>query len=203
MLCCFPQARNLSSVVNTGASHLNSLALVHLPWSCRWDPRLWPLELMETRPCPQSHPAEHQAEQLLGESRSTLRLHEAVAGHLSPRAGLPFPILGHSLAPGLGTAGSIWLGQEVLWITVSCRWNSPGLGADLLGWGCLSSHTYRQVPKAVCFCAHGCVCTYMHMIKTGFVQESSVCNLCSQITKKSGLGTKQLQQHTGFSGGFL
>ncbi|RMC03450.1 hypothetical protein DUI87_20648 [Hirundo rustica rustica] len=105
--------KSLSSVVNTGASPLNSLALAHLRWSYRRDPRLCPPELMETQPWPQSQPAEHKAEQLLRQSRSPLRLHEAAAEHLSCSAGVASPMLGHSLAPSLAAAGSAWPGQAV------------------------------------------------------------------------------------------
>lgn len=105
-LMLFPSGQeSLSSVANPGASPLSSLAPAHLPWATS---RIPGSELMETQPRPQSHPAEHKAQQLLGESRGTFSLHEAVAGHLPPRASVAFPILRHSLAPRLGTAGSSW-----------------------------------------------------------------------------------------------
>lgn len=107
-------------------------------------------------------------------------------GHLCPRASVAFPSWDTAwqqlAAAGQDRRWMLWMDDSELPL------GQPRLGADPLGCGCfLPSGTYRHVPMAVCFCTHGCACTYTikHGLCTG---QPCFQPPCTNHQKKLGLG---------------
>lgn len=187
----FPSGKkSLSSAVNTGAS-LNSgscAPALELPAGSQA-----PWRGAVTQQRRQQRACRAQGKQLLGASRSTLRLHGAVAGHLSRSASLAFPILGRR-------AGLQGHGQRQRLARTGCAVDRGGLSMDQPKVRSRPAGTWvflllRYTPTRICVRVLVCAQSRANTSMCACAEQRALCRIALFSTsfrtspkKKSGLG---------------